>query len=44
MAAAKIVDKNKTQDELTRIAIINGDRCKPKNVTRNVNDHVQLTE
>ena len=24
------VDKNKTQDDLTRIAIVNDDRCKPK--------------
>ena len=23
-------DKNKTQDSLTRIAIVNSDRCKPK--------------
>ena len=30
MAHAFNVDKNKTQEELTRIAIINKDRCKPK--------------
>ena len=29
MANANL-DKNKTQDELTRIAIVNDDRCKPK--------------
>ena len=27
---AQAFDKNKTQDELTRIAILNKDRCKPK--------------
>ena len=27
---AAFFDKNKTQEELTRIAIINKDRCKPK--------------
>ena len=30
MAHAAFMDKNKTQEELTRIAIINKDRCKPK--------------
>ena len=30
MAQAAFFDKNKTQEELTRIAIINADRCKPK--------------
>ncbi len=30
MAHAAIMDKNKTQEELTRIAIINKERCKPK--------------
>jgi ATP-binding cassette, sub-family E, member 1 len=30
MAQAAFMDKNKTQEELTRIAIINKDRCKPK--------------